>query len=66
MIDSRTDAPIADLSTPLETAVADRGEANAFSNFDYTMGVTHAGMLLCAEVTGDQRFAGGDKKGVTA
>jgi rhamnogalacturonyl hydrolase YesR/acetyl esterase/lipase len=55
--DSRTGAPITDLSAPVETAVADRGEANAFYNIDYTMGVTHAGMLLCAEVTGDKRYA---------
>ena len=32
------------------------GDGEAFYPLDYTMGVTHSGMLLAAEVTGDERF----------
>jgi rhamnogalacturonyl hydrolase YesR len=57
IVDSKTGDQITDLTTPVADAVADRGEADAFYVLDYTMGVTHAGMLLCAEVTGDKRFS---------
>ena len=33
------------------------GAGEAFYPLDYTMGVTHSGMLLATEVTGDARFA---------
>lgn len=57
VVDSKTGRQIADLrAAPVEGAVTDRGEAGAFYNLDYTMGVTHAGLLLCAEVMGDRRF----------
>ncbi|HYG24107.1 MAG TPA: glycoside hydrolase family 88 protein [Verrucomicrobiae bacterium] len=57
VINDRTGDQIVDLSVaPIADAYADRGEANGFYNLDYTMGVTHAGMLLCAEVTGDKAF----------
>lgn len=57
IVDSKTGEQITDLTTPVETAVADRGETNAFYNLDYTMGVIHAGMLSCAEATGDKRYS---------
>jgi unsaturated rhamnogalacturonyl hydrolase len=56
IINDRTGDQITDLATPVMEAYTDRGEAGAFYNLDYTMGVTHAGMLLCAEVTGDRAF----------
>lgn len=56
IIDSKTGDQITDLTTPVADAVADRGEADAFYVLDYTMGVTHAGMLLSAEATGDKRY----------
>ena len=33
------------------------GAGEAFYPLDYTMGVTHSGMLLASEATGDPRFA---------
>jgi unsaturated rhamnogalacturonyl hydrolase len=58
VFDERTGKQILDLgSAPIAEAYTDRGEAGAFYNLDYTMGVTHAGMLLCAEVTGDRAFS---------
>ncbi|HHY85023.1 MAG TPA: glycoside hydrolase family 88 protein [Verrucomicrobia bacterium] len=56
IINDRTGDQITDWTTPIEDAYTDRGEARAFYNLDYTMGVTHSGMLLCAEVTGDKAF----------
>ena len=47
---------ITDFSTPVRTAVLDRGENNSFSPLDYTIGVVHSGMLLASEVTGDPKF----------
>jgi rhamnogalacturonyl hydrolase YesR len=57
IVDSSTGQEMTDLSAPVATAMADRGEENAFHALDYTTGVTHAGMLLAAEVTGDARFS---------
>jgi rhamnogalacturonyl hydrolase YesR len=57
IIDRRTGDQITGWkSEPAATAVADRGEGGYFYNFDYTMGVVHAGMLACAEVTGDEKY----------
>ncbi|OAM90974.1 glycoside hydrolase family 88 protein [Termitidicoccus mucosus] len=56
VIDTRTGDQILDKNTIIKTAVMERGEAGSHSVFDYTMGVTHSGMLQCAEVTGDKKF----------
>ena len=61
VIDSRTGAEITDFSTPVATAVLDRGEAE-FSPLAYEMGVVHAGMLRAAAVTGDAKFSDYTKK----
>ena len=55
--DRTTQREITDFSTPIRNAIADHGENGVFGPIDYTMGVTHAGMLLATEVTGDARFA---------
>ena len=57
IMDSKTGLTIDPASTPVETAVIDRGEDNALSPLDYTMGVVHSGMLYAAQVTGDKRFS---------
>jgi rhamnogalacturonyl hydrolase YesR len=56
IINRKTREEITDLSTPHPDAVLDRGENNAFPLIGYEEGVTYAGMLLAAEVTGDARF----------
>ena len=56
IVDSATKKEITDFSTPVQTAIADRGEAE-FGPLMYEMGVVHAGMLRAAQVTGDARFA---------
>lgn len=56
-IDPKTNATIIDFSKAPPGATLDRGEGNGFQPLDYTMGVTHSGMLLCAEVTGDRHFS---------
>ena len=56
IIDSRTGREITDFSSPVETAVADRGEA-LFGPLMYEMGVVHSAMIKAAKVTGDARFA---------
>lgn len=57
IIDRATGDQIIDWkSDPVATAAADRGEGGYFYNFDYTMGVVHAGMLACADVTGDGKY----------
>ena len=61
VIDSRTGAEITDFSTPVATAVLDRGEAE-FNPLAYEMGVVHAGMLRAAAVTGDAKFSDYTKK----
>lgn len=56
VVDKRTGAQITDKAgEPVEFA-ASKSDYSTFSAFDYTMGVTHAGMLQCAEVTGDGKF----------
>ncbi|MDP9173197.1 MAG: glycoside hydrolase family 88 protein [Planctomycetota bacterium] len=57
VIDRRTQKEITDFSAPNPNAMVDRGPRNAYYPFGYTQGVTHAGMLLAAEVTGDSKFA---------
>ena len=56
VVSRRTGQEIVDFSVPDKDAVAAQGEADAFYPLDYTMGVTHSGMLLAGEVTGDPRF----------
>lgn len=56
IIDSKTGEEITNFSAPVETAVADRGEAE-FSPLMYEMGVVHSAMLRAAAVTGDARFS---------
>jgi unsaturated rhamnogalacturonyl hydrolase len=57
LIDAKTRQPITDWSTPIATAVADKGDAGAFGPFAYEVGVLHSGMLSAAQATGDRRFA---------
>lgn len=56
VINARTSEKINDLSVPIADAVVDRGDENGFHPLAYATGVTHAGMLLAAEVTGDSRY----------
>ena len=56
VIDERTGAEIRDFSSPNPHARVPDGAGEAFYPLDYTMGVTHSGMLLAGEVTGDPRF----------
>lgn len=55
VVDKKTGQPITDLSAPVESAVATRGEEE-FNLLAYEMGVVHAGMLKSAAVTGDDAF----------
>lgn len=57
VVNARSGQEIVDFSVVDPEAVASDGEADAFYPLDYTMGVTHSGMLLAREVTGDARFA---------
>ena len=57
VVDGRTGALITDFSVPNPEARIPDGGGEAFYPLDYTMGVTHSGMLLAADVTGDARFA---------
>ena len=57
MVDGRTGSEITDFSVPNPDARIPDGDGEAFYPLDYTMGVTHSGMLLAHEVTGDARFA---------
>jgi rhamnogalacturonyl hydrolase YesR len=57
VLDGRTGAEITDFSVPNPDARIPDGSGEAFYPLDYTMGVTHSGMLLATEVTGDPRFA---------
>jgi len=57
VIDETTGNEITDFSTPVPTAIADRGEGDAYNPWQYTMGVTHAAMLHATAVTGDKRYA---------
>lgn len=56
VIDSKTGKEITDLSTPVATAVLDRGEME-FNPLAYEMGVVHTSMLRATAVTGDPAFA---------
>jgi len=54
VVDTATGQAVTDFTTPIKTAAVDqRGE---FNEWNYSIGVTMAGMLLVAEVTGDTRF----------
>ena len=53
VVDSQTGREITDFSTPNPTARIAGDEGEQFYPLDYTMGVTHSGMLLAGEVTGD-------------
>ena len=57
IVDRTNGNEITDFSTPNRNAIADHGENGVFGPVDYTMGVTHAGMLLAGEVTGEPRYA---------
>ena len=57
VVDGRTGVEITDFSVPNVEARIPDGAGEAFYPLDYTMGVTHSGMLLAHEVTGDARFA---------
>ncbi len=57
VVDGRTGTEITDFSVPNVEARIPDGAGEAFYPLDYTMGVTHSGMLLAHEATGDARFA---------
>jgi hypothetical protein len=57
VVDGRTGAEITDFSVLNPEARIPDGGGEAFYPLDYTMGVTHSGMLLARGVTGDERFA---------
>jgi rhamnogalacturonyl hydrolase YesR len=57
VVDGRSGAEITDFSVPNADARIPDGAGEAFYPLDYTMGVTHSGMLLASEATGDARFA---------
>ena len=56
VVDSQTGREITDFSVPNPSARIPGDEGQLFYPLDYTMGVTHSGMLLAREVTGDARF----------
>ena len=56
-IDSKTREPINDVSSPVPNITLDSGSERKFSPYSYPMGVVYNGMLLAAEVTGDQRYS---------
>jgi rhamnogalacturonyl hydrolase YesR len=56
VVHRKTGREITDFAVPDPDAVVAYGEADAFYPLDYTMGVTHSGMLLASEATGDPRF----------
>jgi rhamnogalacturonyl hydrolase YesR len=57
IVDAKTHEVIADFSTPNPNAIMDRGPEQKFPPISYPMGVINSGMLLAAEVTGDQKFS---------
>ena len=61
VIDSATGKEITEFTTPVATAVLDRGEAE-FGPLAYEMGVVHTAMLRAAAVTGDAKFSDYTKK----
>jgi rhamnogalacturonyl hydrolase YesR len=56
VVDAQTGREITDFSAPNPAARIPGDEGKLFYPLDYTMGVTHSGMLLASEVTGDPRF----------
>jgi unsaturated rhamnogalacturonyl hydrolase len=56
VVHRQTGAEITDLTTVNADAVASRGDQDGFPVLAYATGVTHAGMLLATEVTGDARY----------
>jgi rhamnogalacturonyl hydrolase YesR len=56
VVDAQTGREITDFSVPNLSARIHGDEGEMFYPLDYTMGVTHSGMLLAAEVTGDARY----------
>jgi rhamnogalacturonyl hydrolase YesR len=52
-----TNTQITDFSQPHPGAFPDRGENSSFFIASYEMGVTYAGMVYAAQVTGDPRYA---------
>lgn len=56
-MDGRTGQPITDFAIVNPEARIPDGEGEEFYPLDYTMGVTHSGMLLAHEVTNDPRFS---------
>ena len=57
VIDETTGKEITDFTTPVASAIADRGDENAYNPWQYVMGVTHAAMIHATNVTGDPRYA---------
>jgi unsaturated rhamnogalacturonyl hydrolase len=57
VVDGQTGAEITDFAVPNVRARIPDGAGEAFYPLDYTMGVTHSGLLLASEVTADPRFA---------
>jgi rhamnogalacturonyl hydrolase YesR len=56
VVDGRTGREVTDYSIPNVEARIPDGAGEAFYPLDYTMGVTHSGMLRAGEATGDPRF----------
>jgi unsaturated rhamnogalacturonyl hydrolase len=56
VVHRQTGAEITDLAVVNPDAVASRGDQDGFPVLAYATGVTHAGMLLATEVTGDARY----------
>jgi unsaturated rhamnogalacturonyl hydrolase len=56
VVDSQTGREITDFTSPHPSARIPGDEGKLFYPLDYTMGVTHSGMLLASDVTGDVRF----------
>jgi unsaturated rhamnogalacturonyl hydrolase len=56
VVDSSTGQEITDFSVPNVSARVPDDAGELFYPLDYTMGVTHSGMLAAAAVTGDRRF----------
>jgi rhamnogalacturonyl hydrolase YesR len=57
VIDRQTRQPITDWSIPVASAIADKGESDAFPPLAYEVGVLHSGMLSAAEATRDRGFS---------
>jgi rhamnogalacturonyl hydrolase YesR len=57
VVDSLTGREITDFAVPNPAARISGDEGELFYPLDYTMGVTHSGMLLASDVTGDPRYS---------